>query len=179
MERCGDASTGKQQPRSGVTFVICRSVSLGSPSERSLQVVVLLGKLLQSLLQPHALLPFCLEGLLPSLAVRLGQRQEVPAGLHVTETALATLKKAQKGSWGRSSNLARLYPSVRLEDKVAFFFFYSIGTLSNLRWSWRWRWFGTVWLSRSPDGFFPQPLQSDANCPVQTRTWGQDQDQDI
>lgn len=52
------------------------------------------------------------------------------------------------------------------------FLFHLTWILSNLRWSWHWRWFGTEWLSLSPDEFFPQPLQSDANCPVQTRTCG-------
>lgn len=67
--------------RSRLTFTVCRGVGLRSPSERSLQMVVLLGQLLQSFLQPHPLVPLCLEGLLPPLAVSLSQRQEVSAGL--------------------------------------------------------------------------------------------------
>lgn len=42
------------------------------PPERSLQVVVLLGQLLQGFLEADALLPLCLQGLLPALTVGLG-----------------------------------------------------------------------------------------------------------
>lgn len=79
-----------------LTFIVGGSISLRSPSERSLQVVVLLGQLLQSLLQPHPLVPFCLERLLPSLAVSLSQGEEVSARLRgktgstrTTETRIA------------------------------------------------------------------------------------------
>lgn len=44
-------------------------------------MVVLLGQLLQRLLEAHALLPLRLQRFLPALAVGLSQRQEVPAGL--------------------------------------------------------------------------------------------------
>lgn len=74
--RCESVDT-----RSRLTFTVCCGVGLRSPSERSLQMVVLLGQLLQSFLQPHPLVPLCLEGLLPPLAVSLSQRQEVSAGL--------------------------------------------------------------------------------------------------
>lgn len=70
-----------QRRVSRLTFTVCGSVSLRGSSERSLEVVVLLRQLLQSLLQPHALLALCLQRFLPPLAVGLSQCQEVPAGL--------------------------------------------------------------------------------------------------
>lgn len=55
-------------------------------------MIVLLGQLLQGLLQTDALVSLVLKGLLPLLAVRLRQHQEVSAGLQgraqVTATAL-------------------------------------------------------------------------------------------
>lgn len=44
-------------------------------------MIVLLGQLLQGLLQTDALVSLVLQGLLPLLAVRLCQHQEVSAGL--------------------------------------------------------------------------------------------------
>lgn len=55
-------------------------------AESPLQVVVLLGQLLQRFLQADALIPLMLQRLLPLLAVGLGQQQEIPAGLWGGET---------------------------------------------------------------------------------------------
>lgn len=47
---------------------------------------MLLGQLLQRLLQADALIPLVLQRLLPLLAVGLGQQQEIPASLREGET---------------------------------------------------------------------------------------------
>lgn len=55
-------------------------------SECSLQMVVLLGQLLQSLFQTNSLLPLDLESFLPPLTVSLSQGQEVPTRLNTKHT---------------------------------------------------------------------------------------------
>lgn len=64
------------------------------PPESPFQVVVLLGQLLQCLLQPNPLIPLLLQRLLPLLPVRLRQEHEIPAGLQGNS--------AQHGSGGFS-----------------------------------------------------------------------------